>query len=129
MLKSKHGGVIMRNIKQGLKTTESIWGYPRSDLLDNLGELGEYILDVAFGDVYSRPGLSLRDRELVTVSMLIAQGGADLQLKNHFRGAIHAGLRPEELHEIIIQSALYNGFPKAIKAEQLLQEVLKELES
>lgn len=124
-----HGGEIMRNVKKGLKTTEAIWGYPRSDLLDNLGELGEYILDVAFGDVYCRPGLSLRDRELVTVSMLIAQGGVDQQLRNHFTGALHAGLSPEELREVIIQSALYNGFPKAIKAIQLLQEILEELES
>ena len=119
----------MRNVKKGLKTTEAIWGYPRSDLLDNLGELGEYILDVAFGDVYCRPGLSLRDRELVTVSMLIAQGGVDQQLRNHFTGALHAGLSPEDLREVIIQSALYNGFPKAIKAIQLLQEILEELES
>ena len=114
---------MKQNIKKGLETTEKIWGVPRGDLIDELGELGEYIIDIAFGDVYARPGLALRDREMITVAMLIAQGGADEQLRNHFMGALNVGVTKEELLEVILQASLYNGFPKAIKALKILKHV------
>lgn len=117
---------MREHVEKGLKTTEAIWGVRRDDLLTELGELGEYILDIAFGDVYARPGLALRDRSLITVAMLIAQGGAPDQLRNHFRGALNLGITPEELREVVLQASLYNGFPKAIQAMKVLQESVAE---
>ena len=114
---------MKQHIEKGLETTKKIWGVPRADLIEDLGELGEYIIDIAFGDVYARPGLALRDRELITVAMIISQGGADEQLKNHFMGALNVGVTKEELLEVILQSALYNGFPKAIKAMKILKQI------
>lgn len=113
----------MDNIKKGLDTTAKIWGFKRDDLIMEYGELGEYIIKYAFGDVYSREGLSLRDREMVTISFLIAQGSPELQLRNHFLGALNVGITNEELIEIILQASLYNGFPKAIKALNVLKSL------
>jgi 4-carboxymuconolactone decarboxylase len=116
-------GVFMDKIKKGLATTKKIWGFERKDLIDEYGDLGEYILEYAFGDIYSRTGLSLRDREIVTISFLISQGSPEEQLKNHFLGALNLGVTTEELMEIILQASLYNGFPKAIKALKLLKSI------
>lgn len=113
----------MEKIKKGLETTKIIWGFERKDLIDEYGDLGEYILEYAFGDIYSRTGLSLRDREIVTISFLISQGSPEEQLKNHFLGALNLGVTTEEITEIILQASLYNGFPKAIKALNLLKSI------
>lgn len=110
-------------LKKGLNKTEEIFGTKREDILD-LGDLGELILTSAFANVLDRPGLSTKNREMVTVSFLIAQGSAPSQLQNHFKGALNIGVSPLELEEIIIQSALYVGFPKAINALNLLKEIL-----
>ncbi|KAF0091308.1 MAG: 4-carboxymuconolactone decarboxylase [Fusobacteria bacterium] len=113
----------MDKLKKGLETTKKIWGFERDDLVKEYGELGEYILEYAFGEIYSREGLSLRDREIVTISFLIAQGSPELQLRNHFLGALNVGITNEELIEIILQASLYNGFPKAIKALTVLKSL------
>lgn len=113
----------MNKIKKGLQTTKKIWGYERDDLINDYGELGEYILEYAFGDIYTRDGLSLRDREIVTISFLISQGSPETQLKNHFQGALNVGITQKELTEIILQASLYNGFPKAIKALKVLKSL------
>ncbi len=113
----------MDKLKKGLAETKKIWGYERDDLISEYGELGEYILKYAFGDIYSREGLSLRDREIVTISFLIAQGSPETQLRNHFLGALNVGVTDAELKEIILQASLYNGFPKAIKAFKILKSL------
>jgi hypothetical protein len=60
-------------------------------IVDSLGDLGRHIVEYAFGDVYSRPGLSLRDRELATVAMLAAKGGCEPQLDVHLHAARNLG--------------------------------------
>lgn len=116
----------MKNIDKGLVTTSKIWGFERNDLLEEYGELGECILDFAFGNIYSREGLSLRDREIVTISFLIAQGSPFTQLQNHMKGAINLGVTKDELMEIILQSSMYNGFPKAIMALKVLKSLSED---
>jgi 4-carboxymuconolactone decarboxylase len=83
-------------------------------IVDSLGDLGSYIVEFAFGDVYSRPGLSLRDREMITVAMLAALGGCEPQLDVHLGGALNVGVTVEELRELMIHVAPYAGFPAAI---------------
>ena len=118
--------IILKNIDKGLLTTSKIWGFGRSDLIEEYGELGECILDFAFGSIYSREGLSLRDREIVTISFLIAQGSPFTQLQNHMKGAINLGVTKEEIMEIILQSSMYNGFPKAIMALKVLKSLSED---
>ncbi|MDD2371691.1 MAG: carboxymuconolactone decarboxylase family protein [Firmicutes bacterium] len=119
----------MDNLKKGLEITEKIWGFKRDDLITENGELGENILKYAFGDIYSRKGLSLRDREIVTISFLIAQGCPESQLRNHFLGALNVGLTEDEIMEIILQAPIYNGYPKAIMALKILKSISKDIKA
>jgi 4-carboxymuconolactone decarboxylase len=96
-------------------------GTAGEQLVDSLGDLGRYIVEFGFGDVYSRPGLSLRDRELITVAMLAAMGAREPQLDVHLQGAVNVGITTEELQEVMIHVAPYAGFPAAINGLRRLQ--------
>jgi 4-carboxymuconolactone decarboxylase len=91
-----------------------------------MGDLGRYIVEFRLGDVYSRAGLSLRDRELAAVAMLTAMGGRDPQVRFHLGAALMVGLTAEELEELIIQTVPFAGLPAAINALNLLKEVLAD---
>ncbi|AKG03820.1 carboxymuconolactone decarboxylase [Salimicrobium jeotgali] len=88
-------------------------------------DLWDMIVSFGFGDLYSREGLSLSQREIVTITSLITQGAFD-QLKVHLEAALNVGLSREEITEIIIQCTGYVGFPKAIHAMQIAAEVFQE---
>lgn len=109
-------------MEKGLNKTQELWGEKRTDLLE-LGDLGEYIINIAFGDVYQRETLGNRERELITMSLLIAKGNAPDQLRNHMKASLHIGIEKKEIEELIIQSAFYVGFPNAINAMKILQEL------
>ncbi len=95
-------------------------------LKDIAPDLGRYIIEFPFGDVYSRPGLDLKSREIATVAALIALGNARPQLKVHIHGALNVGCTREEVIEIIIQMAVYAGFPAALNAMFAAKEVFDE---
>jgi 4-carboxymuconolactone decarboxylase len=84
------------------------------ELADIAPDLGRYIVEFAFGDVYSRPGLSLRERQIATVAALTALGTAQPQLRVHVGAALNVGLTREEIVEVMIQMAVYAGFPAAL---------------
>ncbi len=107
--------------QRGRKRLAEIDGTAGESVVDTLGDLGRYIVEFAFGDIYDRPGLSLRDRELVTVAMLAAMGGCEPQLDVHLRAAVNVGVSTNELRELIIHVAPYAGFPAAINATRRLQ--------
>ncbi|MFX8203601.1 carboxymuconolactone decarboxylase family protein, partial [Acinetobacter baumannii] len=77
-------------------------------------DLGRYIVEFGFGDVYSRPGLTLREREIATIAALTALGNAAPQLKVHIAAGLNVGLTRQEITETILQMALYAGFPAAL---------------
>jgi len=86
-------------------------------------DLGRYIVEFGFGDVYCRPGLSLQQRELATIAALTALGHAGPQLKVHIAAGMHVGLSRQEIHEVILQMAVYAGFPAALNGMFAAQEV------
>lgn len=86
-------------------------------------ELGDWIVDFAYGDVFSAPGLSLCTRELATISALTALGNAQPQLKVHIEGALNVGCKPEEIIQVITQMAVYAGFPSALNGIAAAREV------
>lgn len=90
-----------------------------------LGELGRYLVEFGFGEIYSRQGLSLRDREFAAIAMLIAMG-RDQQVRFHLGAALNVGLTAEELEELIIHTVPFAGFPTAINALNTLRQVLAE---
>jgi len=95
-------------------------------LKDVAPDLARYVIEFGFGDVYSRPGLDLRTRELATVAGLAALGHAQPQLKVHVNGALNVGCTPAEVVEVIIQMALYAGFPAAVNAAFTAKQVFAE---
>ncbi len=89
-------------------------------------DLARYIVEFAFGDVYSRQGLSLRERQIATVAALVAVGHAQPQLRSHIHGALNVGCRRREILEIIVQMAVYAGFPAASNAAVTARGVFAE---
>jgi 4-carboxymuconolactone decarboxylase len=83
-------------------------------LADIAPDFGRYIFEFPFGDIYSRPGLDLRSREIATIAALAALGHATPQLKVHIRAGLNVGLTQEEIVEILMQMAVYAGFPAAL---------------
>lgn len=102
--------------ERGARRLAEVDGSAGEDVVAPLGDLGHYIVEFAFGDIYSRDGLSLRDRELATVAILTVLGGREPQLDVHLRAARNVGLSVEELRETIIHTVPYAGFPTAINA-------------
>ena len=93
--------------------------------VEGLGDLGRSIVEYVYGDIYLRPGLSLRDRELAAVATLVALGRSS-QIPQHLRAALKAGVTPDELREVIMQTAAIAGFPPAMNAMSTLRSVLAE---
>jgi 4-carboxymuconolactone decarboxylase len=85
--------------------------------------MARYVIEFGFGDIYSRPGLGLRDREIATVAALTAMGTAAPQLRVHLEGALNVGVSPTEIVEVIMQMGLYAGFPAALNGLFLAKEV------
>jgi 4-carboxymuconolactone decarboxylase len=93
--------------------------------VEGLGQLGRKIVEFVYGDVYSRPGLSTRDREIAAVATLVALGRSS-QLPQHLRASLKVGITPDELREVILQTATIAGFPPAMNAMSQLKTVLSE---
>ena len=115
---------------KGEATLDKITGGGAKRVLENLNEvapdLAHWIVDFAYGDVVSRPQLELRTRELVTVGALTALGNAAPQLKAHVNGALNAGAKPEEVVEVVLQMAVYAGFPAALNGINVVKDVFTE---
>ncbi|MFT3977775.1 MAG: carboxymuconolactone decarboxylase family protein [Sphingomonas bacterium] len=79
--------------------------------------------DVLFGDMWERPGLSKRDRSLITCAILVATGKAE-QMNSHFPRAIRNGVTREELVEMITHAAFYGGWPNSVTAVGKVRELL-----
>ena len=97
-----------------------------AELRDVAPDLADWIIDFSYGDVMARPGLDRRTRQLATVAALAALGNAAPQLAVHIRGALRVGCRPQEIVEVIMQIAVYAGFPAAINALNVAREALAD---
>ena len=89
-------------------------------------KLAELSANVLFGDVWERPGLSKRDRSLITVATLIALYRTD-QLRGHIRRALDNGVTKEEISEVITHMAFYGGWPTAANAVQVAKQVFESM--
>ena len=115
---------------EGLKKLNEIDGEAGRKVIDSLRaiapDLARYVIEFPFGDIYQRPGLDLTTRELVTVAALTALGHCQPQLKVHVNGALNVGCKPEEIVEVIMQMAVYAGFPAALNGMFTAKEVFVE---
>jgi len=114
----------------GLLKLKEIDGEAGQRVIDSLKDiapdLARYTIEFPFGDIYQRPGLDLRAREIATVSALTALGNAQPQLKVHIHGALNVGCTRTEIIEVIIQMAVYAGFPAALNGMFAAKEVFNE---
>lgn len=120
----------MDRFQKGLKVLGSINGASgkriMSMLKDVSPDMARFIIEFPYGDIYSRPGLDLRTRELITIASLVTLGYADKELKAHTANALNAGCTQEEIKETILQMCVYAGFPAALNALFIAQEVFKK---
>jgi 4-carboxymuconolactone decarboxylase len=98
-------------------------------LRDIAPDLGQYIVEFPYGDIYTRPALDLRARQIATVAALTALGNAQPQLKVHIEGALNVGCTREEIIETIMHVAIYAGFPAALNGVFAAREVFNQRES
>lgn len=89
-------------------------------------DVGRYIVEFAFGDIYDRPVLDLQQREMITITSLLTQGDTAPQMKVHVNGSLNVGLSEEQIIETFIQCIPYVGFPKVLNAVSVALQVFKE---
>ena len=118
--------------ERGMEMLNRVDGEQGDKVMEALGDvapdLARLMVEYAFGDVYSRPGLSLKDRELITIAALAAKGGCEPQLKVHVHGALNVGWTREEIVETFVQISVYAGFPAALNAIFAAKAVFAERE-
>ena len=88
-------------------------------------EFQDLITRYAWGEIWTRPGLDRRTRSCITLTALVA-GGREHELAMHLRGALRNGLTPDEIKEVLLQTAIYCGVPAANAAFAVAQEVMAE---
>lgn len=95
-------------------------------LLKNISpDMARFVIEFPYGDIYSRPGLDIKTRELITIASLTTLGYAKDQLKAHVHNALNAGCSQEEIVEVIMQMSVYAGFPAALNGLFAAQEVFE----
>ena len=117
-------------MKRGTERLKEVDGNAGERVIASLEEiapdLGRYILEFAFGDVYCREGLSLLEREIITIASLLTAGGCEAQLEVHINGSLNVGISPEKVIETFIQCIPYTGFPKVLNAVNVAKKIFAE---
>ena len=110
--------------KAGLAVLQQL-GWGRNERVHELdADLWQIVTETNFGTLWSRPGLSLRDRELICIAILVASGAPGVAL--HFEHAHNVGLSAGQLKEIILQTIPYTGLPHALSAMKLLKQMPRD---
>jgi 3-oxoadipate enol-lactonase/4-carboxymuconolactone decarboxylase len=116
----EQGMVVRREVLSDAHVDRSI-----ENTTDLTADFQDFITRVAWGDVWSRPGLDRRSRSVAVLTSLIAHGHHE-ELAMHLRAAIRNGLSVGEIKEVILQSAIYSGVPAANSAFRVASEVFRE---
>ncbi|XVV00609.1 carboxymuconolactone decarboxylase family protein [Actinosynnema sp. CA-248983] len=115
---------------RGMAVLRQVSGDRGAEVIESLSDiapdLGRYIVEFAYGDVYARPGLDLRQRQLVTIGALAAQGDTAPQLRFHLDAALQVGLTPVEVMEALIHVVPFMGFPRALNAVTVARQVFAD---
>ena len=122
--------MMKTRFENGLKMLQEIDGEGGEQViasLENISkDLGNMIVEFAFGDIYTRKGLDLQERETITLASLLTQGACEAQLRVHIQGALHVGISPDKIIEIFLQSIPYTGFPRVLNGVLLAKEIFHE---
>jgi 4-carboxymuconolactone decarboxylase len=115
------GDAVRRKVL-GEAYVESSW----AGATDFTRPLAELVTEYCWGEIWTRPGLDLRTRSFINLAMITALGRMH-ELELHVRGAVNNGLTPEEIGEVLLQSAIYCGVPAALDATRTAKKVLDEM--
>lgn len=124
-----HPAVVREDSRRarGLRALAEQSGEPGLAAVDALRDIApdcaDWIIDFSYGEVLSRPGLDRRSRQLATIAALTALGNAQPQLRVHVEGALDAGVRAQEIIEVMLQTAVFAGFPATINGLAVAREV------
>lgn len=117
----------MERYQEGLKNLETIDGQAGEEVVARVAKMSpdfaRYLVEYPFGDIYARPGLNLRERELITVAALGAMGNAAPQLKVHVKASRNVGISFDALKEVAMQLSVYAGFPAALNTLFAIDEI------
>ena len=119
--------------KRGQQALGRIHGHIGEGVMEALGDIApdfaRFIVEFPYGDIYSRGTLTPRERQIATIASLTTLGHAGAELKAHIQGALNVGCTRQEVVEVIIQMAVYAGFPAAVNGLLAAKEVFSEMAS
>lgn len=118
-----------KRLEQGMKNLKAIDGEAGERVIQTLEgiapDVGRYVLEFAFGDIYEKDTLSFREREIITITSLLTQGDTKNQLIVHINGSLNVGITKEEIIEVFTHCIPYVGFPKVLNAIMIAKEVFE----
>ena len=118
--------------RRGLVNLQAIDGEAGEHVVASLADIApdfaRYLIEFPFGDIYNRPGLDLKSREIAVIAALTALGNAVPQLKVHLRAALNVGVTRDEIVEVLMQMAVYAGFPSALNGLSAAREVFAQMD-
>ncbi|MGV9442672.1 carboxymuconolactone decarboxylase family protein, partial [Nocardia sp. NPDC003672] len=118
-----------RGLSKLTEYTAATAGESHFKIADRLGDIapdiGKYIIEFAYGDIYTRPNLDNQQRALVTLASL-ATLGTEPQIELHLNTALTSGLSPNQIVEIFMQLIPYTGFPRVLNALEIAQKVFEQ---
>lgn len=117
-------------LNRGKKKINELMEGADQGVLNGLGktapDLANYVLEFVFGDLYNRPGLDLKTKQMLTVTILATLGNAKPQLTYHINCALNLGITRQEIIDIMTHVAGYAGFPAALNGVNTAKEVFAE---
>ena len=116
--------------ERGRAQLKQMLGATGEQALENIAaispDMARYVVEFIFGEIHMRPGLDLKAREIVAVAALTALGNAAPQLRAHLHGALNVGCSQQEIIELMIEMAVYAGFPAALNGLFAARDVFAE---
>ncbi len=116
--------------ERGLQNYKQVMEDRPQQVIDEYGEIApdfpRYVIEFAYGDIYARPTLDIKTREMLAIASLVTLGYAQGQLRTHLHGALNNGCTRDEVIEIVLQVAIYAGFPAVFNALNVAKAVFAE---
>jgi 4-carboxymuconolactone decarboxylase len=116
--------------QRGRAKLQEMLGAPGEQAVENIArsspDMAHYVVEFIFGDIHSRPGLDVKTREIAAVAALVARGGVEPQLRAHLHGALNVGWSEQEIIELMIELAVYAGFPAGLNGLYAARDVFAE---
>jgi len=116
--------------RRGRDKLKQMMGDVGEQALENIArispDMARYVVEFVFGEVHSRPALDLKTREVAAVVSLVTRGSAEPQLRAHLHAALNVGCSEQEIIELMIEMAVYAGFPAALNGLYAARDVFAE---